>query len=39
MASDQIEYCGDCPYYEECKKRAEEGTLEKCKIQQSNVIE
>ena len=32
MASDQIEYCGNCPFYEKCKKLAEEGRLEKCKI-------
>ena len=32
MARDQIEYCGDCPHYKACKKLAEEGKLEKCKL-------
>lgn len=32
MASDQIEYCGDCPHYNACKKLAEEGRFEKCKL-------
>lgn len=29
MASDQIEYCGNCPYYKECHK---DGTPKKCKV-------
>ena len=32
MASDQIEYCGDCPHYKACKKLAEKGRLDKCKL-------
>lgn len=32
MASDQIEYCGDCKFYKKCKKLAEEGRLERCKL-------
>ena len=32
MASDQIEYCGECPHYNACKKLAEKGKLEKCKL-------
>lgn len=32
MASDQVEYCGSCEYYEYCKQRAEQGRLEKCKM-------
>ena len=32
MASDQIEYCGECPYYKACQKRLEEGKLDRCKL-------
>lgn len=32
MACDQLEYCGSCEHYEECKKRAEAGRLESCKV-------
>ena len=32
MASDQIEYCGKCQFYAKCRKQAEQGRLEKCKI-------
>ena len=37
MASDQVEYCGECQHYAKCKKLAEEGRLERCKIQESEV--
>ena len=32
MASDQIEYCGECPHYNTCQKRAKEGRLDRCKL-------
>ena len=32
MASKQVEYCGSCKFYEHCKKLAEEGRLESCKL-------
>ena len=32
MASEQVEYCGNCKYYAECIKRANEGRLESCKL-------
>lgn len=32
MASDQVEYCGECQYYSKCKKLAEEGKLFECKL-------
>lgn len=32
MASNQIEYCGNCEHYEHCIKLAESGRLNKCKI-------
>lgn len=31
MASDQIEYCGDCENLEKCRKLAREGKLNHCK--------
>ena len=34
MASDQIEYCGDCPFYEECQALAKDGKLNGCKLAQ-----
>lgn len=30
MASEQIEYCGECKHYEQCMSRAKEGRLTKC---------
>lgn len=32
MASDQVEYCGNCKFYKKCKKLAEDGRLERCKL-------
>lgn len=32
MASEQVEYCGNCEHYAECIKRANEGRLESCKL-------
>ena len=32
MASDQVEYCGGCPHYEECLARIKEGKLQTCKL-------
>ena len=31
MASDQIEYCGECRFYAKCQKLAKEGRLVSCK--------
>ena len=36
MASEQIEYCGNCKFFEKCKKLANEGRLEKCRMNSSN---
>lgn len=33
MASDQVEYCGDCKFYETCKKLDKEGKLTRCKVE------
>lgn len=30
MASDQIEFCGECEFYSKCINRANEGRLRKC---------
>ena len=35
MASDQIDYCGDCKHYVECTKLASEGRLSSCKLNAS----
>ena len=37
MASDQVEYCGECKHYEKCKRLAEEGRLYKCKMNEKAV--
>lgn len=31
MASDQIEYCGNCEHYEQCRALAEQGRLKSCR--------
>ena len=31
MARDQIEYCGNCEHYNECKVKAAKGRLKECK--------
>lgn len=30
MASDQVEYCGECKHYEKCVALAAEGRLKMC---------
>ncbi len=32
MTNEQVEYCGECKHYAKCKKLAEEGKLERCKL-------
>ena len=36
MASDQIEYCGNCKYYLKCRALAVEGRLDKCRADDSS---
>lgn len=36
MASEQIEYCGNCKHYAKCRALAAEGRLEKCRAIDSN---
>lgn len=32
MASEQIEYCGECKHYEQCRNLALKGRLHGCKL-------
>ena len=36
MASDQIDYCGECPHYGKCQMLALEGRLKKCAMDNSS---
>lgn len=38
MASDQIEYCGNCTFYEKCKKLAEEDRLDHCQHDEMPIL-
>lgn len=35
MASEQIEYCGNCEHYEKCKSLDEKGHLHQCIMNKS----
>lgn len=36
MASEQVEYCGECKHYERCKELALQGRLHSCKAKKEN---
>ena len=36
MASEQIEYCGECEHFETCKILAKEGRLDHCQYDEQS---